>query len=411
MKLPALMAVCFVMVWAVPSPAPAMFAMPQPVPVDRIVKNTEAKLAKTPEDLEMRYQLARVHYLAFALKKSALGAFGGKEDEIVAEQVASKLFQSWSDKKGTPLSAGAALAHAARAAELFQQVLDKKPKHALAQLGMGSLLEQFAGEAEKNPPKEMPASLAQHDGPTIRKHYEVAFEQAWKSDQKIQSKGPLGLEGFISYEAATAYVRSAKADEKTLTPEEKENLGWMQEALKKMEALPMGPITPLIFSLPPAESIGALLAPERTVRFDLRGFGLAEQWSWVRAETGILVWDPERTGRITSARQLLGSYTWQLFWENGFSALAALDDDGDGWLRGAELEGLSVWRDRNQNGVSEPGEVETVEALGITGLACAATGNEGVHPVHRAGIELRDGRVLPMWDWVTRPVQGETARR
>lgn len=382
----------------------AMFMMPQPVPVDRIVKNTEAKLAKNPEDNETRYQLARVHYLAFALKKDSLGAYARGEKEPTAEHVASRDFQTGSTEKAGSLSQAKAVAHAGKSAELFHEVIKKDPRHALAHLGMGSLLEQFADEAAKNPPKEIPAVLAQRDGATIRGHYEKAFEQAWKKERDAKMLGIRGLESFVSYEAAQSYLRSAKADAGKLTDEEKENVRWMKDAVKKLAALPMGAITPLVFSMRRAPSLDALLAPEVAVEYDLRGFGAKERWPWLRADAGVLVWDPENSGNITSARQMFGSYSWQIFWRDGFDALAALDDDGDGWLRGGELAGISVWFDRNQDGISDPGEVSPLASLGITGLACVAPEHDGPHPLNRRGIELRDGRRLQLWDWIVVPL-------
>ena len=382
----------------------AMFMMPEPLPVDRIVKNTEAKLAKNPEDNELRYQLARVHYLAFSLKKDSLGAYARGEKEPTAEHVASKDFQQWGPKQAGKLSQAEAVAHAGKAAELFQQVLKKDARHALAHLGMGSLLEQFADEAAKNPPKEIPAALTQRDGATIRAHYEKAFEQAWKKDRDMKQRGVRGLADFVSYEAAQSYLRSAKADAGKLTDEEKENVGWMGDAVKKLEALPMGAITPLVFSMNPAPSINALLAPQVAVQFDLRGFGAKERWPWLRSDAGVLVWDPNAEGHITSARQMFGSYSWQLFWRDGFDALSALDDNGDGWLRDGELAGISVWFDRNQDAISDPGEVSPLASLSITGLACAAPEHDGPHPLNRCGIELRDGRTLPLWDWIVTPL-------
>lgn len=381
-----------------------MFMPPQPVPVDRIVKNTEAKLAKNPGDNETRYQLARVHYLAFSLKKDSLGAYARGEKEPTAENVADKDFQQWGAKQAGKLSQAEAVAHAGKAAELFKQVIQKDARHALAHLGMGSLLEQFAGEAAKNPPKEIPAALAQRDGATIRSYYEKAFEQAWKKDRDAKEQGIRGLSEFVSYEAAQSYLRNAKADAAKLTGEEKENVGLMEGAVKKLDALPMGPITPLVFSMRPAPSIDALLAPEVAVEFDLRGFGAKERWPWLRADAGVLVWDPDGSGKITSARQMFGSYSWQIFWRDGFDALAALDDDGDGWLRGSELTGISVWFDRNQDATSDRGEVTPLSALLITGLACNAPEHDGPHPLNRSGIELRDGSKLPLWDWIAVPL-------
>ena len=93
-----------------------------------------------------------------------------------------------------------------------------------------------------------------------------------------------------------------------------------------MDKLPPGPVTPLVFSLERRVSLPALLS-DRTVRFDLNGSGLPQRYGWVRPDTAILVWDPDGTGRVTSGRQLFGSVTWWMFWNDAYQALAALDDD------------------------------------------------------------------------------------
>ena len=400
MKTP-LLAAAFILIFA--QAVCAMFLSPTAVPVDRLVKNTEAKLAKNQEDVQTIYQLARIHYLAFALKSNALGVYQGKAPEPTGVDVATRDFQAMYGKTGK-VSPAEALAHAAKAAELFQQALGKDPKHALSHLGLASLLDQFSTESTGIPPKEIPPALAKRDGAIVRMHYARAFELAWPQDQTATTKGLRGLAEFISYEAASSYIRSASADEAQLTAEEKKNVGEMKAAVKKLEALPYGTITPLVFSFRPAESLDALLAPGVDVEFDLRGFGGKERWPWLRPDTALLVWDPAHTGHITSTRQLFGGYSWQIFWRDGFDALAALDDNQDGWIRGAELDGLAAWFDRNQDGVSDPGEVIPLSSLGITGLSCSATAHDGPHPFHSAGVELRDGRKLPLWDWVTSPL-------
>jgi hypothetical protein len=384
----------------------AEFVMPTAAPVERLVKNTEAKLAKRPGDVETIYQLARVHYLAFSLKSYDLGVYDGNAAKATGEDVAPKDFQIVGAGKRLTgkLPTADAITHAAKAADLFQQAIGKDPNHALSHLGLASLLDQFSTEAAGNPPKEIPPALAKHDGVTIRKHFARAFELAWKKDQTATQRGLRGLADFISHEAATAYIRSTAADEARLTAEERKNVGEMKAAVAKLDALPFGPITPLVFSFRPAGSLGALLAPEVSADFDLRGFGEKERWPWLRSDTALLVWDPAHTGRITSARQLFGGYSWQIFWRDGFDALAALDDNQDGWLRGSELNGLAAWFDRNQDGVSDPGEVVPLSSLGITGLACSATAHDGPHLLRPAGVELRDGRKLPLWDWVTSPL-------
>lgn len=137
--------------------------------------------------------------------------------------------------------------------------------------------------------------------------------------------------------------------------------------------------------------------------FDLRGYGPRERRPWVKPELGLLVWDPERTGDIRSARQLFGGYTFQIFRANGYDALAALDDNGDSVLSGAELDGISVWFDRNGDGVSTPDEVTPLRDLGIVSLAVTMDGHHGIHPTNARGITLRDGRTLRTWDWMVEP--------
>ena len=153
--------------------------------------------------------------------------------------------------------------------------------------------------------------------------------------------------------------------------------------------------------------MGDLLDESRSVSFDLDGSGRGQKWSWVKSDTAILVWDPERSGEITSGRQLFGNVTWWIFWENGYQALAALDDDRDGWLRGDEMKGLALWFDRNQNGRSDPGEVVPIEQTEIESIAVRFEGREADGSWRAVrGVEMKDGSVVPSWDWLARSVGG-----
>jgi hypothetical protein len=135
------------------------------------------------------------------------------------------------------------------------------------------------------------------------------------------------------------------------------------------------------------------------VRFDLSGDGQPRLWPWVKPDTGLLVWDQTRKGRVRSGVQLFGSATWWIAWEHGYQPLALLDDNRDGWLAGTELNGLAVWRDGNSNGVADKGEVLPVQKLGIRRLAAHATVTSSGVPAHPYGLELNDSRRLPTYDW------------
>src|SRR5882672_3151354 len=88
------------------------------------------------------------------------------------------------------------------------------------------------------------------------------------------------------------------------------------------------------------------------------------------------------------------------FWRDGYNALAALDEDSDGVLRGAELRGLALWHDGNGNGVSEPGEVRPLEAFGITAISCKSETHPNGIQWNSRGVVMRDGTTRPTYDWI-----------
>lgn len=105
-------------------------------------------------------------------------------------------------------------------------------------------------------------------------------------------------------------------------------------------------------------------------------------------------------GCVDSALQMFGNATFWIFWPNGYEALAALDDNGDGVLIGAELRGLAIWNDGNGDGVSDPGEVNPVEDLGIEVISCRSEEDENGIDWNPAGVSMRNGELRASYDWV-----------
>ena len=204
----------------------------------------------------------------------------------------------------------------------------------------------------------------------------------------------------VSLEAAERIVaidqqrlNEPKQDQAALRAE----IARLQQSIAKLKRLPRA-ITPVIFSFREGTPLRDLLAPGVRVGFDLDGFG-GTVWSWLSASTGILVWDPAHTGSIQSGLQLFGSVTWWMFWRDGFQALAALDDNHDGWLAGTELKGVAVWIDRNQNGKSDVGEVISLSEAGIEQIGVDAAMEDGILS-NPQGIVFSDGRRAPAYDWI-----------
>ena len=231
--------------------------------------------------------------------------------------------------------------------------------------------------------------------------YRAAFELALKKDGTLKEVH-IGLNTLVSYEAGKAILRLLDGDRQY--PGRHPLRRNVSTALKKLEALPPGVVTPVIFTRGKHDALADLLAKGKGVRFDLNGDGRVERWPWVRPTTAILVWDPKGTGRITSGRQLFGNATWWLLFEDGYRALDALDDSRDGKLTGNELRGIAVWYDRNANGVSDAGEVTPAARAGIRAIATRSTGSHDGCPMARAGITFDDTTTAHTYDWIASPL-------
>lgn len=245
---------------------------------------------------------------------------------------------------------------------------------------------------------------------TIERYFR-SYSLALPEESKMSSRmmGEPAAEFLIVLEAGDAIVRLI--DERGERPEDTVRLASIKATKQAIDELPRNSIiTPIIFSLNTPAPLESLLAPETIVNFDLDGTGREQSWPWVSPETSILVWDPEETGEVTSGRQLFGSVTWWLFFDDGYRAMDALDDNRDGELSGDELVGLAVWTDANSNGVSDPGEVVPIAETGIEAISCRQTGTAMGMPANTAGLRMKGGRVLPTYDWVAAEVQPEAKK-
>lgn len=435
-----------------PITARALFGVPSFVPTDRLLANTEAHLKERPDDHKTYYTLARIHYLAFVNKSSVVGAFENpaktnsppdivphwnEQDfehsaryalarKLALEAMRDSTNANWSSErmlefdaklnekrrelqnqgwKPDSIDQTEALQHAISALSNFSKALEHDPTNGLYRLGLASLCKQFSDYRQTEELKREPPELKALNWSAAKREFLLAYQHSVTKDSKLTSMPISGLRSIIAHEAATAFLQLVEASPVPASEDEKRTASDLKQSIRLFQDLPVRVVTPIIFSFLAHTTLLDLLDETTIVPFDLDGDGIVEQRPWVKPTTGIVVWDPKRTGIITSGSQLFGSVTWWIFFENGYRALDALDDDRDGFLAGNELTGISVWFDRNSNGRSDPGEVMPIEACGVKALGTRATGSTQGSPMHSGGVVTTGADRLPSYDWVVSPVQ------
>ena len=108
--------------------------------------------------------------------------------------------------------------------------------------------------------------------------------------------------------------------------------------------------------------------------FDHDGDGIRTASGWVGKEDGLLVYDRNGDGIINNGSELFGDATRLQNGgtaAHGFAALADLDNNGDGKIDAADkaFSSLRVWRDLNQDGISQEGELLTLEQAKVRSLS------------------------------------------
>ena len=379
------------------------FIAPELAPVDRLIANGEAYLRLHPKEAMAHFRLARIHYLALCIGRSEILAYSTSAEDgpIVADPDYYDFPRTYwrRDPKEIVITAKDKSIHAVQALYGFKEARRIEPNEPVIALGYACFL-RAVFEQKANLP-DLPSVLKQVDLAMVREEFVAAMRQASVKDDKVLTMPLSGPRELVSYEAATNLVELAE-----LHPHSKSHHADLLRAkaiVERTKKLPWEAVTPIVFSLVPRTRLADHLDPQTSVDFYLRGYGFRERWSWVKPDLGFLVWDPEDTGKITSARQLFGSYTFELFWKDGYEALSSLDDDGSGALTGKELNGLSVWFDGNSDGKSSREEVTPLKKLSVTSIATSATKRDDIHPMNDRGITFENGRSLPTWDWIAVP--------
>ena len=346
------------------------------VPVDRVVTNLERLIAAARKDPELHLNLARAHVMAYALKSGTIKVTRGAE----AQGPAIEWMRENEQPSVTATTDRARLrdaeVHLRKALVRYEETIALAPSNGLARLGYAWALQQ-SGAKER-----------------AIEAYRETIKVSWPQDRSRQ----VTLMGWQSVTDEAARYLIPLLDRVKDKIEIANLRGYVDQLAKLQRA-----ITPVAIPLRDDLRATEVVDPSARVLFDLDGTGLRKPWTWITPDAAWLVMDRHGRKNIRSGLQLFGNVTFWLFWENGYHAMRALDDDGDGRLRGAELVGLALWRDRNRNGVSEADEVRPLASWRIVELSCDYR-YDPLHPDEIAfspeGVRFADGHTRPTFDLV-----------
>lgn len=159
-----------------------------------------------------------------------------------------------------------------------------------------------------------------------------------------------------------------------------------------------------------------LTNPQNGVLFDITADAVKEQMAWTSPDTddAWLALDRNQNNQIDDGKELFGNISEQPAGQNprqGFASLGMFDQssrggNGDGQItrRDAVFRKLRLWRDRNQNGVSEPEELFRLHALDVVAIGLdyresIRRDEHGNKFKYRAKVRDRANANVGRWAW------------
>jgi hypothetical protein len=389
----------------------AMYAMieTRQVPIGRLFTNLQQRLAQNTNSFEVTYDLARLHSMAYSTNLASVA--------VRTNDNRPQFYEPWTEtfpprSVQLPRSSDAraqGLTHLTNAIRLYERaiLLLKQSTNANTyqwfvlplELGRAWCLDQSGARQQALAAYRKALNLAWKKEVTGEFDFTEWAQDKWNAVKSgrnpLRTPARRGYIGELSFsEEIIEYM--LKLLDPVKDAAEIADLKSKRKTLATASRL----VTPILIPLQRGTDLSDLVDAHAAVAFDLDGSGNQRPWGWITPQAAWLVFDSTGRGEITSGLQMFGNVTFWIFWRNGYEALRSLDDDNDGALRGAELNSLALWHDRNSNGVSEPGEVLSAADWGVTALSCISESHSSGIFWSRQGVTFSDGETRPTYDWL-----------
>ena len=172
---------------------------------------------------------------------------------------------------------------------------------------------------------------------------------------------------------------------------------WVEGAIQKVIDAIFN-ASPLIFDLD-GDGIELSSLEGSPVFWDIDTDGFRERVGWVDPDDGLLVIDLNGNGAIDDHSELFGTQT-----QDGFTILSSYDTNFDGRITSTDEQfaDLQIWRDLDQDGRSDDGELYTLDDLSISEISLDSTSvgetNEGHAVTDISTYTLSDGTTRAVHD-------------
>jgi hypothetical protein len=156
---------------------------------------------------------------------------------------------------------------------------------------------------------------------------------------------------------------------------------------------------PLVIDLD-GDGIETIAQNDSKVYFDLDNDLFAEHSGWLKGDDGFLVLDSNGNGQIDDITEMFGARLG-----GGYADLASYDANLDLAINDADpiWAALRIWQDKDGDGITDNGELNSLDQLGIASISLAkdplaTITPQGVQLIGRSTVSFADGTTSRMFE-------------